>query len=155
MEFTKQCGLFIWSLLIDTNFCSRCCHWHWDRQASHRHATVMSSTAQHGFQPSVMSMRLYEALTFHVIQGPWWFRFRYGHEMYIARFHICLLLFSAFRPKSGSSCRHYAHRHSTLSAFRPKMHLAFRPFGIPTASQLNLLLLKQSSSHNTTCVKRF
>ena len=39
-----------------------------------------------------------------------------------------LLLFSAFRPKSGSC------RHSTLLVFCPKMRSAFCPFGILTAS---------------------
>ena len=51
------------------------------------------------------------------------------------RFHFRSLLFSVFRPKSGSSCRH-----SVLSAFCPKMRSAFRPFGIPTASQLQTLV---------------
>jgi len=51
------------------------------------------------------------------------------------RFHFFSLLFSAFRPKSFSSCRHSALRHSGLSAFRPKMCSAFRPFGIPSASR--------------------
>ena len=156
--------------------CSWCCRRHWDCQASHTHATVKSSAAQHVFQPECdvdealqtfqsvdldrprllrISLGLQTAgFVSRVVLRPWWFRlgprFCYRHEINInvgyrvdvhehdqrhliflprTHFHFGSLLFSALRPKLGSSCRH-----SALSAFRPKMRSAFHPFGIPTAS---------------------
>jgi len=90
------------------NFCSRCCRRHWDCQASHTHATVKSSAAQHVFQPECdvnealqtfqsvdldwprllrISLGLQTGFVSRVVLRPWWFRlgprFCYGHEINI------------------------------------------------------------------------
>jgi len=119
------------------NFCSRCCRRHWDRQAPQslqlRHlpqaATCLSTKCDVNDGSSKSWLRTTVLLWTRNIMPQNFLQDVHQHDRsqysvvtwFFASNTLSFLIppVSAFRPKSGSSCRHSAFRHSALSAFRP------------------------------------